>query len=120
MDLCMVEIKPNMYVRTENGWIGKVISERYEYKDDVVSDIEFEDDTYNTYELDYSIVKASYNIIDLIEVGDYVNGERVYHISNSEDYYKILLVETGMILPKQIETILTKETFEKMKYKVGE
>ena len=60
------------------------------------------------------ILKASYNIINLIEVGDYVNGSKVNIIENEFIYF-----DTGhSIHYEYIETIVTKEQFEAMQYKV--
>lgn len=67
------------------------------------------------------IKKVSYNIIDILEVGDYVNGVEVINIDNewitmSDMQVPILKsIANGMI-----ETIVTKEQFEQMAYKVGE
>lgn len=54
-----------------------------------------------------NIIKASYNIIDLISVGDEVDDG--------------LELENGWIyFEHEIETIVTKEQFEQVAYKVGE
>ena len=61
------------------------------------------------------IGKPSPNIIDLIEVGDYVNGEKVYAIGEkSGDIYIRDLRE--FMLAEDIKTIVTKEQFEEMEY----
>ena len=67
--------------------------------------------------------QASNNIIDLIEVGDYVNGsyiQEIISIKNNEmkcmldsDYELISTIKN-----EDIETILTKEQFSQMEYKV--
>jgi len=63
------------------------------------------------------IIKSSPNIIDLIEVGDYVNGEKVTSIQDNwlgfgnYDYYR---------QEYEIKSIVTKEQFESMEYKVGD
>ena len=57
-------------------------------------------------------IEASNNIIDLIEVGDYVNGEKVYQENGH------LFVGNWWIENKNIKTIVTKEQFESMQYKV--
>ena len=64
------------------------------------------------------------NPIDLIEVGDYVNGKRVYNISivdglkyldvEVEDY----LSDMPFINADQITSIVTKEQFNSVKYEV--
>ena len=70
------------------------------------------------------ILGASYNIIDLIEVGDYVNGEKVGYIDDcdgamKEYYYDYEDVEKdcGHYF-EEIKSIVTKEQFESMKYEV--
>lgn len=81
------------------------------------------------------IIKSSPNIIDLIEVGDYINGLRVEKNKYGELYTSY--VYYGGDIGKQcevyttwleeykenedyIDSILTKEQFEAMQYKVGE
>ena len=70
------------------------------------------------------ILGASHNIIDLIEVGDYVNGYPVYetieHPDNTraiviaDDYKSIIWEESS----QYIKSIVTKEQFEIMSYEV--
>ena len=67
-------------------------------------------------------IVASHNIIDLIEVGDYVNGYKVTLIASDkrclyaedDEGYLIETIETN-----NIKAIVTKEQFESMSYKVG-
>lgn len=87
------------------GKIKKIISEDFIHTD------------IGTYDKE-NIIKSSPNIIDLIEVGDYVNGRIV------DDY--IYLDKLGLIglseLEKEdekfIKSIVTREQFESMEYKV--
>jgi len=71
------------------------------------------------------IIKSSPNIIDLIEVGDYVNGHRIEEISINKYDVKVLYYEIPSdygyeeMLAKQIKSIVTKEQFESMEYKVN-
>ena len=61
--------------------------------------------------------KSSPNIIDLIEVGDYVNGYLVVGIVDSK------IITNSLILTfseENIKTVITKEQFSQMEYKVGE
>ena len=80
-----------------------------------------------------NIIKASYNIIDLIEENDYINGLRVEKnkygkLYTSYVYYggdigKQCEVYTTWLKDykiKYIETIATKEQFENMEYRIGE
>ena len=78
------------------------------------------------------IVKASHNIIDLIEVGDYVNGYPVAYITDlGNEFGKRLSFgdETCVVASKfnfdkvyiykeDIKSIVTKEQFESMEYKI--
>ena len=74
------------------------------------------------------IVKHSKQLIDLIEVGDYVNGREVKHIAMFEgfpDYPKLIFVDETHLIPDdtcendEIQTILTKEIYMANCYKVG-
>ena len=64
------------------------------------------------------IVKASHNIIDLIEVGDYVNGElvleKVLYGNNAG-----VKVFGDIYYIEDIKSIVTKECFESMSYEVS-
>ena len=67
------------------------------------------------------IVKVSHNLIDLIEVGDYVNGGQVRE--KTKDYIRISggnFIFEYLENEKDIKSIVTKEQFESMSYKVGE
>ncbi len=55
-------------------------------------------------------------IIELIEVGDYVNGCPVLHKENNELVCGLLL----RYKEENIQNVVTKECFESMEYKVGE
>lgn len=99
-----MKIELGMYVRTEHGKIWLVTS---------------------TKAIDghrRRIVKASYNIIDLVQVGDYVNGYKVTRISFYETGERILNTTDGYLelMDEDIKSIVTKEQFEQMQYKVGE
>lgn len=81
-----------------------------------------------------NIIKASYDIIDILEKGDYVNGSRVVKINCNFEYVDddadtgVNEVDNGLILENnsfiyfgsEITSIVTKEQFEQMSYKVGE
>ena len=123
------------YIRTDDGLIGKVVSEPYEYKDSIGCDIDFgNNDIYNEYEMHQSIIKSSPNIIDLIEVGDYVNGKQVewvgYDLYKEHDNGELEGIGEKRVLfnsftkdsvrKSGIKSIVTKEQFEEMKYRIGE
>lgn len=63
------------------------------------------------------IIKHSKNIIDLIEVGDYVNGERILDITG--EYIRTNETTHNIVyLTKHIKTILTHEQYAQNCYKV--
>ena len=100
-----------MYVRTINGKIWIITSQK----------------AISGHRKD--IIKASHNIIDLIEVGDYVK------YNNQTSFYKVcdFLNEKVIVYGKSfgdwvyinsddvdIKSIVTKEKFSQMEYKVGQ
>lgn len=73
---------------------------------------------YHIYEED--ILKASYNLIDLIEVGDYVNGYYVedigktfVNVATGSNYF-----QNPTIYEDDIKSIVTKEAFSSVEYRV--
>ena len=70
--------------------------------------------------------KASYNIIDILEVGDYVNGNKVIEIEKNYKFIDgtirdILWTDTKMqkaIWDETIKSIVTKEMYSSVKYRV--
>ena len=121
------KIEVGEYVRTKRG-IGKIleiktVKPKMYGKHDVVYLI---DKCPHMYISDIEFIKHSSNIIDLIEVGDYVNGHlivnEIYGEDDNELYFEI---EGGFnkakyIGEKDIKSIVTKEQFESMEYKVEE
>ena len=71
-----MKLELGMYVRTKWGYICKIInindfrepSMKYGVEANYLKDVMFIGDD--------DIVKASYNIIDILEEGDYVNGRK--------------------------------------------
>ena len=118
----MIEV--NEYVRTNSGLIFKVNEITYdkEYKDYLYKE------SFLLVDWKENIVKHSKQLIDLVEVGDYVNGREVKHIAMFEgfpDYPKLIFVDETHLIPDdtcendEIQTILTKEQFDANCYKVG-
>lgn len=112
-----MKLEVGQFVRTKDGEIHKIKSINDEY-------IEYENGFGVPYELKEYIVKASYNIIDILEEGDYVNGRKVYQVGyNFQDDFVLKMSKSNyddFIYPNEIETIVTKEQFEQMAYKVEE
>ena len=137
-------MKVGDYVRTKKGMIAKYIGIDKEYEwylfDNKIQwfyeyyreNIDFEDwDKF----IEEDVVKSNPNIIDLIEVGDYVNGCKITSVYDDdsdvnennlkhkkclgkniydEDYQEYLIYE------EDIKSIVTKEQFESMEYRIGE
>ena len=137
------------YVRTHDGYIAKcigknkdkyVLGKHYNF-DGTIRDVRYQeidsDDFLWEEELN-EIEKTSPNIIDLIEVGDYVNGWRVNRVEREEDgtiltcgtitsfvsrsekdpYLTQDYKEADKIC--KLKSIVTKEQFEQMEYKIKE
>ena len=120
-----MKLEKRMYVRTKNGMIAKIIDKR-----DVSGSLHREEivfilDNGNKLALhSQKVVKASHNIIDLIEVGDYVNGGIVAEIKKTfirmNGTKELLFQFIDKDKPEEIKSIVTKEQFESVQYKVGE
>lgn len=70
------------------------------------------------------VVKHSKQLIDLIEVGDYVNGMEVLDIYKPRDLWEPIEIRvdsryTNFIIAEDIKTLLTKESYIANCYKVG-
>ncbi len=129
----MEEIKVGEYVRTR-GIIGKLIRIEFDKIDTSLKWYVFNDNKNERYVNKPYITKHSKNIIDLIECGDYVNGELVTGIydivnNNYESVGKKITTKyrtaqfTGLdinyyIYAEDIKRILTKEQFEQNCYKL--
>ena len=105
----MEEIKVGEYFRTNTGYIDKL-------------------NTYWLFNDKYkklNITKHSFNIIDLIEEGDYVNGERVLQKTKIKDgSMQICILKDNnssnwrTINNFTLKNIVTKEQFNQVKYEV--
>ena len=112
-----MKLEVGMYVRTKNGIIDKVIIDYNGHCASPNCECKHISCAKNYYDED-KIVKASYNIIDILEVGDYVNGWKVLYWT---DGTKIVDDGYATNLDKiDIKSIVTKEQFESMSYKVGD
>lgn len=118
------KLEPNMYVRTKRGTFDRFMTSK---KIESLTWYTFEDRGSITNPENY-IINASHNIIDLIEVGDYVNGSKVIEI---EKDYKFIDNEIRDILwldnkrnnavwKETIKSIVTKEQFSSMEYRLGD
>lgn len=126
-----MEIEVNEYVRNEDGYIWQIkktkdldnifIDEDGKVKE-IAGETVFGDDVI------VEITKHSRDIIDLVEVGDYVNGYKVisvdyYVIDNKTECIELDLnnnYQYNFISARQIKTIITKEQMASIEYKVEE
>lgn len=122
-----MKLEEGMYVRTEKGMMAKII-----LKEDVSGSLHKEEivfilDNGNRLALNSrKVIKARYNIIDLIEEGNYVNGYLVIEKPYSYLGIQFISLDThtswgwgkGEIPAEDIKSIVTKEQFENMKYEV--
>ena len=111
-----------MFVRTKEGKILKCFKSEsmnlpiyYVIGSKTNSYVEYQD-----------VKKTSENIIDILEVGDYVNGEKITRVIPQDicgdevlDYQHIFANDRE-IFKEDIKSIVTSQQFESMSYKVGE
>ena len=114
-------MKVGDYVRTEDGIIQKIT-------DMFVTSMEIATDKGKKIYRYIEVKKSSPNIIDLIEVGDYVNGVEVIGFEYDNDNKKYLQCGVGDYVvcayyEEDFKSIVTKEqfeAFETIEYKVGD
>ena len=154
-----MKLEVGMYVRTDKGFISQIkeFKEHYTKGKRLVtsSKVKEVDENYLSLSgnqcdfidsIDYSIppcypsdeeiekikrhiVKASYNIIDILEVGDYVNGQKIYYdeeldflyvqsFDGDGEFYQESITKQSFI--DNIKSVITHEQMEQIAYKVGE
>lgn len=112
-----------MYVRTKKGKIFDCYESEQMHKP-----IYYPKKSKTNGYIDYEdVYKKSNNLIDILEVGDYVNGMKVSEILKKGIKIKYIRFMADSdyecyteLKEEEIETILTKEQFENMEYKVGD
>lgn len=118
------EIEVGEYIRTKRGLIGKVNKIELKgsgtrFAGEFITDtiIQFNDGkVYERRVKDKEIANHSKDLFDLIEVGDYVNGNRVYKITSTCIYCKGKAIQNKFTI--NTETILTKEQYQANCYTV--
>ena len=114
-----MKLEVGMYIRTKDGIIDKILKLNKSY----VKGVSQKDEPY-AYDID-NIVKASYNIIDILEVGDIIlfyedidNYKKQYVIGIPDlitlDEIKDKITNDNI----RLVSILTKKELEQMAYKV--
>lgn len=128
----IMKLEVGKWCRTKKGTIFKIIGgnvDMWEIDIDYSYLSKCENEDYNSYAYNKNnslfedlVVKTSYDIIDILEVKDYVNGYYVedvlktfVNVAVGSNYF-----QSPTIYEKDIKSIVTKEQFEQMAYKVGE
>jgi len=126
------KLEVGMYVRTnghditQKGIMGKINMLDLKYSDNYLT-ISSNKNQIMVYKP--HITKASHNLMDLIEEGDYVNGGKVLEIENKDkdNWQTILLIQCDNpsyeelyeeVKEKDIKSIVTREQFESVSYYV--
>lgn len=146
-----MKLEVGMYIRTDKGFIAKIkefkhhytkgkrLVDSYSVKEVVENYLSLDGNQCRLIEsIDYSIppcypsdeeldeikshiVKTSYNIIDILEVGDYVNGKKVYLLGLTIGILNTINFEDGTFtIAENIKSVVTKELFEIAEYRIGE
>ena len=104
------------YVRTEKGEITKIEKLTLPEEPSDCLFVKFENESYSFKYKPWETIdfKSSHNIIDLIEIGDYVNGYEV----TSKDQFLGFGNHDWYMTNDEIKSIVTREQFEAMEYKV--
>lgn len=123
----MEEIKIGEYVRTRKG-IARIIECKWKdekrgniYQVDENGTIR-PDSSFYEYIAESDILNHQNKPINLIEVGDYVNGERMDIVERDENghVYYLQNIELPSVNKNEIKSIVTKEQFKSMEYNIGE
>lgn len=125
-----MKLEVGMYARLQNDTENIVIINRIA---NVFENTILTENDGSIYQGEYTkenVIKASYNIIDILEVGDYANGSKVIKIENVENYPDLLNIKIEKsdfrygvyetIFEKDVKSVITHEQMEQMAYKVGE
>lgn len=127
-----MELKPNMYVRTKDGNIFKIIGgnvdnweididySKLEQTEEYWLELYRYNDNYSFFD-DKNIIKSSFNIIDLIERFDLVNGHLVIcKMYEDEKNIPTIIKCVGdhYFKEEDIKSVVTKEQMKAMEYKI--
>ena len=112
-----MKLKVGMCVRTKDGFIDKVINDYKDSCNNPNCNCKHVSCEHNYYD-EENIIKASYNLIDLIELGDYVNGLPVAHNAKKNGGNIVIVSNGSPYNEEDIKSIVTKEQFAFVKYEV--
>ena len=125
-----MKLEEGMYVRTKYNGISKIVDYINDQTHYFFKCYKLDRDYINCeeYITEIDVLKTSHNIIDLIEVEDYVNGSKVININYDLNYDEDIVesitifdysIEGNDILHnEEIKSIVTKEQFESISYEV--
>ena len=112
-----MELKVGMYVRYTRGAINGYVPPRIAKIINKNNDLLKLDNNNEILESDI-IGKPSFDLIDLIEVGDYVNGLPVIFNAVERGGNIVIVIGGDCFREEEIKDIVTKEEFESRKYVV--
>lgn len=128
-----MKLEVGQFVRTKKGTIFKIVGgnvDMWEIDIDYSYLSKCENEDYDSYAYNKNnslfeelVVKASYNIIDILEIGDYVNGLPVAKTSEYIGTYEKYIELYGSCSDwenEDIKSVITHEQMEQMKYKIKE
>lgn len=118
-----MKLEVGMYVRLQNDAENIVIINRIANVFETTILTENDGSIYQGVYTKENVVKASYNIIDILEVGDYVNGLPVAKTSEYIGTYEKYIELYGSCSDwenEDIKSVITHEQMEQMAYKIGE
>ena len=117
-----MKLEVGQFIRTNDGYINKI--EKVNQFNVLVVGRDLFGEKLNI--PNNEITKASYNIIDILEVGDYVNGFKIKYINNGKGDlrgfyydYENLNEDVGHY-EEEIKAVITHEQMKQMAYKVGD
>lgn len=123
-----MELKKGMYIRSKDKAGNQFIRKIVDLPDDTrYGSIVVDKDIHNVLWVSKkNVLKASFNLINLIEVGDYVNRYCVLDFETLQTGEKAIIVDglitygwgQGVIPANEVKDIVTKEQFEACKYVV--
>lgn len=127
------EIKVGDYIRTEDGNIGTIKHKITVHENDKFIRNEYRTSFNVYYYTDNQMQECGWkiknNIIDLIEINDYVNGYKVIKINEpslANDYKRIIYCNEceglyqGIFTNEDIKSIVTHEQFKSIEYTIHE
>ena len=103
-----------MYVRTKKGEIFDCY-ESEQMHEPIYYPKKSKSNGYIDYE---DVYKKSDNLIDILQVGDYVNGYIVKDILDNGPNGLVVQTAIDFLYERDIKSIVTKEMFEQMEYKI--